>query len=90
MSVSSVSRSGLYLWALVFCPAIGWWFGVYATRDEADTVNALLFFVGLPGLLAFVGAFLFGGGLGHAVVGSVLAATLGGTVLYLTILAVLS
>jgi hypothetical protein len=81
------SRSWVYVWAVLGCPVIGWWTAVHANAGDADTAEAVFRFVGVPALLAVVGAFVFGGRLVDAVVGAILAGVLGALTVLLTFLA---
>jgi hypothetical protein len=75
-----------YIWSLVGCPLIGWSAAVFGTQGEGGVAIFVFLFVGLPGLLALVGAVILGRRLLEAVVGTAAAGALGALTWFLTIL----
>jgi hypothetical protein len=81
-----VHRAWFYLWSLVACPLIAWFVAVFGTNGNGGATKFTLIFIGLPALLALVGARLLKRGAGDAIIGAVLAGILGAVAWFLTVL----
>lgn len=78
--------TSFYAWSLVGCPLVGWSAAVFGTHGEGGVPKFVFLFVGLPALLALVGARLLDRRVADAVLGTVAAGILGGLTWFLTIL----
>lgn len=75
-----------YAWSLIACPLIGWSAAVFGAHGEGGIAKFVFLFIGLPALLALVGARFLSRPVVDAVVGIVAAGAFGALTWFLTIL----